>query len=407
MTRSRPDRTVALAALALALMLFLYLTAEVFTAGALLPMARSLGVGVGAVGMLVMVYAVVAAVTILPMAALTTRVTPRRMLTTAMLLLALSQAGIALAPSLSWVVLLRGLSAMCHGAVWASAPTVAAALLPGRPGRTTAVVFVGSALGNVLGAPLVAWLSALASWRIASAVLALLSAGCALALAWSVPASLRPEKPRRGTAAPSSRDVLAVARWCALVVLIAAAHLATFTFLAERAAYAGVTGTGLAALLLAMGGGGLAGTVLMARLHDPHPRASTLGSVAVMTLSLLACGADLGPFVLGVAVVAWGGAYSALVVALQAFMLRDAPEWAQLASSWYVLFFQVGIAAGSGLGAALIARVDSTTALALVSAGLAGCGLVLATVATRGGAAPRRAGRGARVSTSSHDTLRP
>lgn len=97
MTRSRPDRTVALAALALALMLFLYLTAEVFTAGALLPMARSLGVGVGAVGMLVMVYAVVAAVTILPMAALTTRVTPRRMLTTAMLLLALSQAGIALA----------------------------------------------------------------------------------------------------------------------------------------------------------------------------------------------------------------------------------------------------------------------------------------------------------------------
>ena len=260
MTRSRPDRTVALAALALALMLFLYLTAEVFTAGALLPMARSLGVGAGAVGMLVMVYAVVAAVTILPMAALTTRVTPRRMLTTAMLLLALSQAGIALAPSLSWVVLLRGLSAMCHGAVWASAPTVAAALLPGRPGRTTAVVFVGSALGNVLGAPLVAWLSALASWRIASAVLALLSAGCALALAWSVPASLRPEKPRRGTAAPSSRDVLAVARWCALVVLIAAAHLATFTFLAERAAYAGVTGTGLAALLLAMGGDGAHGT---------------------------------------------------------------------------------------------------------------------------------------------------
>lgn len=404
MTRIRRSHGIALPALAM--MLFLYLTAEVFTAGALLPMARSLGVGVGAVGMLVMVYAAVAAITILPMTALTTRVTPRRMLTAAMLLLALSHAGIALAPSLSWVVLLRGLSALCHGAVWASAPTVAAALLPGRPGRATAFVFVGSALGNVLGAPLVAWLSALASWRIASAVLALLSAGCALALAWSVPASLRPERARRGAAAPSRHDVLAVARWCALVVLIAAAHLATFTFLAERAADAGVTGTGLAALLLAMGGGGLAGTLLMARLHDAHPRASTLGSVAVMTLSLLACGAELGPLALGVAVVAWGGAYSALVVALQAFVLRDAPEWAQLASSWYVLFFQVGIAAGSGLGAALIAHSDSTTALALVSAGLAGGGLVLATVTTRGGAAPRRAGRGARVSTSSHDTLR-
>lgn len=171
------------------------------------------------------------------------------------------------------------------------------------------------------------------------------------------------------------------------MVLIAAAHLASFTFLAERAAGAGITGGGLAALLLGMGGGGLAGTLLMARLHDARPRASTLGAVAAMTLSLLACGLDVGPVVLGLAVVVWGGAYSALAVALQAFVLRDAPGWGQLASSGYVLFFQVGIASGSGLGAAVLARTGSPAALALVSAALAGGGLVLAAVAMRARAA--------------------
>lgn len=385
MTEERPTPTLALAALALTL--FLYLTAEVFTTGALLPMARSLEVSVSAVGMLVTVYAVVAAAAILPAAKLTTRIPPRRLLTGAMLLLALTQAGIAIAPSLSWVIVLRGISALCHGAVWASAPSVAAALLPGRPGRATASVFLGSALGNVLGAPLVAALSAAASWRLAAAVLALLAAGCGALLARSVPGRLRPERERGGAARPGRRSVLAVARWCALVVLIAAAHLASFTFLAERAAGAGITGGGLAALLLGMGGGGLAGTLLMARLHDARPRASTLGAVAAMTLSLLACGLDVGPVVLGLAVVVWGGAYSALAVALQAFVLRDAPGWGQLASSGYVLFFQVGIASGSGLGAAVLARTGSPAALALVSAALAGGGLVLAAVAMRARAA--------------------
>lgn len=378
-------------------MLFLYLTAEVFTAGALLPMHRSLGAPVGAVGALVTVYAVVAASAALPMTAISTRVRPQLLLPAAMVLLALSQTGIAVAPTLAWVSVLRGCSALFHGAIWASAPTVAAALLPGRPGRATATVFAGSALGNVLGAPLVSGISALVSWRIASLVLAALALGCALALARSVPRTLPASRSQEGTSAEPDgavegrtrvrripgASVLAVARWCGIVVLVASAHLTVFTFLAERAGRAGVTGTGFSVLLMVMGIAGLVGTLVMARVNDALPRLSTLVAMLAMSLALLVVALGVGPLALGAAVAVWGTAYSALIVALQAFVLRDAAEWPQLASSWYVLFFQVGIAAGSGLGALVIARTADPQLLALIGACLTGTALIVAAVLTR------------------------
>lgn len=378
-----PSRTGAALA-ALALMLFLYFTAEVFTAGALRPMASSLGVSVSAVGMIVTIYALVAAVVIVPMSALGTRLSPRWLLVGSMLMLALSQAGIALAPSLGWVLAARCLTALCHGAVWAAGPAVASALLPGRPGRATGHVFLGNALGSVLGAPLVAGVSALVSWRAASSLLAALSLLCALVLARTLPRSLRPER-ERGTPAgtgPGRGEAIRVARWCVLIIPIAGAHLASYTFLAERAASSGIEGTGLAVLLLAMGVSGIVGTLVMARLHDAHPRASTLAASAAMTIALGACGVGVAPVVLGGAVALWGAAISALTVALQAFVLRDAPRWGQRASSWYVLCFQIGIASGSGLGAAVIARTGSPAAPPMVSAVVSAGALVVAVLLT-------------------------
>lgn len=367
-------RGIALAALAL--MLFTYLTAEVFTAGALIPMHRSFDVPVGVIGQLVTVYAIVAALAILPMTVLTTRMPPWVLLGSAMALLGVTQLGIALAPSLGWVIALRAVSAVFHGAVWAAAPAVATSILRGAPGRATATVFIGSALGNVAGAPFVAAMSSAMSWRAASAVLAVVAVTCAVVLAVALPHDLPASRRSAAARRPDRASIRRVARWCALIVFVAGAHFASFTYIAERAADVGIVGNGLSALFLLMGGSGLLGTVVMARINDAFPRASTLGALMLMSAALVVVGVAGGAIVLFLVAPVWTGAYAALTVSLQAFVLRDAPGWAQLASSWYVLFFQVGIAAGSGLGALLLSAAGTPRLLGLVSGAIAGLALL-------------------------------
>ena len=171
---SRIARGLALGALSVAL--FAYLTAEVFTAGALLAMQAEFGVPPGEIGALVSTYAIVAALAIPPVAWLTRRVAARRLLPAALAVLAVSQLVVATAPGLAVIQWARGAAALGHGALWAGAPVVAAAILPRTPGRATAIVFLGSSIGGVAGAPMVALVSQLASWRVAAAGLAVLAA---------------------------------------------------------------------------------------------------------------------------------------------------------------------------------------------------------------------------------------
>lgn len=388
-SRSRPrGRTVtdarrAWAFAALAGMLFVFLIAEVFVTGALGPMRRDLGASAGQVGSLVTVYAVVAAVSIVPMTAGTSRLPVPALMPLSMLVLAASCAVVAWADSLAWMVLARAAAALCHGVVWASAPAVAAWLAPGRPGRATARVFLGAAAGNVLGAPAVAAVSASAGWRSASLGLAVLSLAIAVVLRAVLPGG-RPEERDGGSRSRPARSVRRVRLWCALVVLIAAAHLAAFTYVSELAEAAGIPTRLLPVLLLVMGASGLAATSLAGGLLDRRPAATLLVALGLMALGLAAAAGPGAVFVAGA--LAWTAAYSALTVAMQAGVLRDAPTWSRAASAWYVLAFQVGIAAGAALGGVLGGADRPLASSGLVVAALA---VVIGTAALRG---RRRAG---------------
>lgn len=153
--RSRP------ALVALALMLFCFLTSEVFAAGAMTPMSQDLHVPVTTIGSLVSVYAAVAAITILPMTALGRRFSHRSMLVAAVVVLGVAHVVMAATSSIWLILLVRALTALFHGPVWALAPLIATRLAPERPAAATAFVFLGASSANVAGAPLVAALSAL------------------------------------------------------------------------------------------------------------------------------------------------------------------------------------------------------------------------------------------------------
>ncbi|GAB2542239.1 MFS transporter [Brachybacterium huguangmaarense] len=350
-----------LAIIALGLSLFTYLTAEVFVAGALGPMSRDLGVSAAATGALTSVYAIVAAIAILPVSAVTRRLPVRVLLPSAMLVLAITSAVCALADSLPTMMLARCAAALFHGVVWASVPAVAAWIAPGSPGRATASVFVGASAGSVLGAPSVAAVAEVSTWRAASAALAVLAVVCTAALAVSLPPG-RPEPdaptasntPRRRTGWPPGTGRIVM--WCGLVVLVAAAHLAAFTYVSEIARAAGLGASLLPGLLLAMGAAGLASTLVAGRLHDRHPRAVTPGTLAVLVVAFAVVAVSVregSPGALVVGAVAWSASYTAQTVSMQASVLDDAPGWGRRASAWYVLAFQVGIALGAAGGGAL------------------------------------------------------
>lgn len=350
-----PSRRRA-ATIALATTLFTYLTAEVFVAGALDPMHRELRVSEAAVGSLTSVYAAVAAGAILPVSALTRRLPARWLLAGAMLVLAVTSALCAIAETLPLMLAARSIAALCHGAVWASVPAVAAWIAPGGAARATARVFVGASAGSVLGAPAVAAVAGIWDWRAAAAGLATLSMLCAVLLVVALPAG-RPEadtdrgrEEGRRTRLPGHQRVLA---WCGLVVLIAAAHLAAFTYVSDTATDARIGAPLLPAVLLAMGMAGLMATLIAGRLHDTHPRAAVVGALVVLALGFGLVGVSVAgrwPIVLVVGAVVWSAAYTSLTVSMQASVLHDAPGWGRRASAWYVLAFQLGIAGGAAAG---------------------------------------------------------
>lgn len=368
----------------LALVLFLYLTAEVFTVGALPQMSTELGASAGQIGQLLTVYAVIAAISILPATWATRRIDYRILLSGALMLLSATTVVMAFAPNLTVVALARGVTAVAHGVVWAGVPVVAARIAgPGQAARATSLVFLGSSIGGIAGAPLVAAISQLASWRAACLLLSVLACGCAVALIKALP-SLPRDADATSRRARHRRNprvgVPAVAVWCLLTVLVAGGHHLAYPYLSVIAAEWGVDGAGWTVFLLIFSAAGVAGTLLMGRLNDKAPLLTISVTMTVLATSLL--GAALSTTaVLGVLLcVIWSVSYATAPVAFQGGVIRDAPGWSDTASSLYVLAFQIGIAAGTWWGGRL---VDTTgTHLALLCAAGASTVAVLIIVLT-------------------------
>lgn len=351
----------------LALVLFLYLTAEVFTVGALPQMSAELGASAGQIGQLLTVYAVIAAISILPATWATRRIDYRILLSGALMLLSATTVVMAFAPNLTVVALARGVTAVAHGVVWAGVPVVAARIAgPGQAARATSLVFLGSSIGGIAGAPLGAAISQLASWRAACLLLAVLACGCAVALIKALPTLFR-DADTINCRAHHRRNfrvgVPAVAVWCLLTVLVAGGHHLAYPYLSVIAAAWGVDGAGWTVFLLIFSAAGVAGTLLMGRLNDKAPMLTISVTMAVLATSLL--GAALSTTaVLGVLVcVIWSASYATAPVAFQGGVIRDAPGWSDTASSLYVLAFQIGIAAGTWWGGRLVDTIGTHFAL--------------------------------------------
>ncbi|SFW87639.1 MFS transporter [Amycolatopsis australiensis] len=337
---------VALGALSAAC--FVSVTSENLPVALLPQLAAGLGAGDSAIGLLMTGYALVVAVSVIPLVAWTSRWDRR---TTALVTLGMvvaSNVVLALAPAYWVAVVARLVAAAGHGVFWSVVASMAARLLgPGRGGRATAVVFAGNSVAFLFGLSVSSWLGATLGWRTAVLAVAGVAAVTALVIRLTV-GPMPAEGPSGGPRIVADR---ALAPVHLATLLVVTGHFAAFTYITALIAhYVRVTGPATSALLFAHGAAGLAGLVLIGRHIDRHPRATALVTTAGVAACLLVLLVVPGPVAAGSAIVAWAAPAAGIGVVLQGAVLRVAKGRPDLASAVYIVAFQIGIALGAALG---------------------------------------------------------
>jgi DHA1 family inner membrane transport protein len=182
--KSLSGRQVLLAELALSVGGFGIGTGEFGIMGLLPDVASNIGVSIPVAGHVISAYALGVVVGAPVIAVLAARL-PRRMLLLALMaVFAAGNFASALAPGYGWLVLLRFLTGLPHGAYFGVASLVAASMAPpNQRARAVGRVMLGLTVATLLGVPLASSLGQALGWRAAFAAVGAIG-GLAILLIW-------------------------------------------------------------------------------------------------------------------------------------------------------------------------------------------------------------------------------
>lgn len=347
----------------LSLCSFAFGLSEFIAAGLLSGMARELHASVAATGGAIAAYALGAAIGAPILTALLACRSDRRVLAATMLVLAVGSVGMAAAPGLTSLLLLRFLVGLAHGVFMAVASNAATRLVePSRSGRALAVVWLGLTLALACGVPLGTWLGALWSWRAVFAAIAVLALAGALGLLWAMPKTDQPVQTLSALASLRALLQPALLLAAGIAALVSVATFSIFTYISPfLLQVSGLDANWLGAAMLSFGVCAIGGNLLGGHLADgSHARGWTLLALAALALNLL--GFYLlraQPLAMLVLCGSLGLLFFAIVTLSTMRLLRLAlrldPGVAAVAAGLNIASFNLGTAAGGLLGGALIA----------------------------------------------------
>jgi predicted MFS family arabinose efflux permease len=364
---------------------FIYVTAELLPVGALPAISRDMKVSLVLVGTLLSWYALVAALTTVPLVRWTAHWPRRRALLLSLSCLTVSQLVSALAPNFAVLAAGRVLCAVTHGLLWSVVAPIATRLVPpSHGGRATTSIYVGTSLALVVGSPLTAAMSLMWGWRLAVVCVTVAAATVTLAALLVLPQMMLTDDQLRHVGPRSRHHRNGRLITVSLLTMVAVTgHFVSYTFIVVIIRdVVGVRGPNLAWLLAAYGFAGLLAVPLVARPLDHRPRGAVLVCMGALTsafvvLTLLAFGGHrtvVTALIGAAAIVLWGAMATGVSPILQAAAMRSGADDPDGASGLYVTAFQVGIMAGSLAGGLLYER--SVAVMLTASAGLMGIALV-------------------------------
>jgi DHA1 family inner membrane transport protein len=336
-------------------------TAAFMNAGLLVPMAKSFGVGVGAVGQATTVYSLATALLAPAFLVATAGLAPRVALAIALVLFAAGNVVTALAPDLITLLGARVLMG-CGSAATAMMAGLAVAIAPiERRAQALSIVFVGMSLSYVTGIPLATWVGLGWGWRLpvwAAVVLTLLAAG---ALWKALPAA------RQGVTGPSLRGAAALLRQRA-VLAVFSLTLVYFIAIFSVFSYMGpvlkslkpLEPGALSAVISVFGVAGVVGTLSGGRAADRlGARRSLTLSLSGLSLCLLLLPLTAGHLWATVAVLmVWGVCGFSMMAPQQVRLAQLAGPDTPLALSLNNSMLYLGIALGAAVGGAALSHLE-------------------------------------------------
>jgi MFS transporter, DHA1 family, inner membrane transport protein len=349
------NRPVTATLVVLALGALVLGTSELVIVGLIPVISQDLRLPAGLVGSLASVYAVGVALAGPPLAIMLQRLPARRVVTVALAAMALGNAGTAAGQSFGELLAARALTGAAAAAYVAAALSVATTLVgPQRRGQAIAIVFGGVTLSTVVGVPLGTLAGGTLGWRPVFAVLALVTAG--LAVAAPLIMQDAPAEPRSAAARLRVLARRGLPGLFAVSALVTAGQYAAFTYLVvllareaglgPSAASAVLLGTGLSATLGNFAGG-------RAASRSAHRTMTWSAVVAAACLCVIpAVMADL-VLLLPVALL-WSAVFAAFSTAAQTGVSHRAGPDGRVAAAVNISAFNIGIAAGSAAGGRLL-----------------------------------------------------
>ena len=352
------DRRGWVAVLSVALGSFVLVLSEFLPIGLLPAIAADLHIGVGTAGLMVVVTALTGAIGAPVVTVLTSRVDRRIVLWSLVALLVVADVLGALAPDFAVLLVARMLLGLCIGGFWALGAGIASRLVRERHViRATSLITGGVSVATVVSLPLGAFVSAVATWRLAfliGAALGLVALALQLVLLPRIPSL---QRVRFGTLG----ELLRVPRARVGLIATALAFIAQFSAYTYVAPYledlVRVSPTVVTIALLAFGVAGIAGN-FVAGVTLSRSVTGTLAvtkivlALAVVALPLLAWSL---PGVL-VLLVIWGFVWGALPLGLQTWMSQAAPSASDGSLALFVSTIQIAISLGSVVGGLGVGR---------------------------------------------------
>ncbi len=389
-TRRASHTRPGLALATLALGEFVIGTAELVVVGVLDLVADDMSVSISAAGLLVTAYALGISIGGPILTLLTTQVSRRALLCSALTVFVGGNLLVAVAASFEMLLVARVITGSIHGLFVGVASVVAAGLVsPQRQGRAVSMVFGGIAVSTVLGVPLGTLVGQAIGWQAAFlGIVGLGVAALAATLAFVPPVAARGSGNFAGqTRAAFAPRVLAM---LAIGLLLLGGQFTAFTYLAPFLdEVTDVAGGQVSLYLLIFGVASTVGVVLGGRAADRNPTRTLVTATALLVAALLALYLlGSSPILAGLAIAAWGLVGFGLVPAFQLRVITLAGSGGDLAATLGASAVNAGIAGGALIGGWALAAhgVD-----AVVLTGALICALALpATWASRFLRAPRQ-----------------
>ncbi len=358
--------------LALFLAAFTFGTAEFVIAGILPDVASGLGVTIPVAGFLISGYAIGIAIGG-PMLALATKKMSRKSLILLLgAIFTLGQVLCAIAPSFELLMAARIVVSVVHGTYFGIAAIVATSIVPPeRRGFAVALILSGLTVSNILGVPAGTAVGNALGWRATFWTVGAIGLLATITIALALPA-------HTGNAATKGsfrREFRALGRQqivtaLAIVVLVMIGQYSLFTYIAPLLLEVTRLDTAwLPWVLMFYGVGSTIGVFIGGRLADWKLMPSLMAILTGQALTYVVMYfVSPYPLAMGFAVLFWGGINFAFGSPVQSRVLAWAADAPNLASALIPSGFNIGIAIGALLGAALLEANFGYRVLPLIGA---------------------------------------